>query len=95
MSDPVRVMVEQGKKRAVASAFDWPGWDRSARNGNDVLAVLESYRPRYAPVAELAGLGDAFAAAGELEVVERLDGTGMGDFYGTSRAGRPRPSTSR
>ena len=74
----------EGKKRAVASAFDWPGWDRSAKTGIDVLPVLESYRPRYAPVAALAGLGDAFAAAGELEVVERLPGTGMGDFYGTS-----------
>ena len=84
MADPIRVMVEQGKKRAVASAFDWPGWDRSAKNGIDVLPVLATYRPRYAPVAALAGLGDAFAAAGELEVVERLDGTGMGDFYGTS-----------
>jgi hypothetical protein len=84
MADPVRVMVEEGKKRAVASAFDWPGWDRSAKIGIDVLPVLESYRPRYAPVAALAGLGDAFAAAGELDVVERLPGSGMGDFYGTS-----------
>ena len=46
--------------------------------------VLESYRPRYAPVAELAGLGDAFAAAGDLDVVERLRRLGMSDFYGTS-----------
>jgi hypothetical protein len=84
MSEPIRVMVEEGKKRLVASAFDWPGWVRSARNGHDVLAVLAAYRPRYAPVAALAGFGDAFGAAGELEVVERLEGTGMGDFYGTS-----------
>jgi hypothetical protein len=34
-------MLEQGKKkRVVACAFDWPGWDRSARIGADVLAVL-------------------------------------------------------
>ena len=87
MSDiqPVRVMFEQGKKkRIVASAFDWPGWDRSAKFGADPLAVLETYRSRYAPVAALAGFADEFAAAGELEVVERLEGTGTTDFYGVS-----------
>src|SRR5690348_16643749 len=91
MVDPVRVMVEQGrKKRVVACAFDWPGWDRSARIGEDVLAILAAYRPRYAKVAELAGAGTEFAAAGEFEVVERLDGIGMTDFYGVSgRAAGP------
>ncbi len=85
MADPVRVMIEQGKKkRVVACAFDWPGWDRSARIGEDVLAVLAAYRPRYAKVAELAGFGAEFGATGELEVVERLEGIGMTDFYGLS-----------
>jgi hypothetical protein len=91
MVDPVRVMLEQGKKkRIVACAFDWPGWDRSARIGEDVLAVLAAYRPRYAKVAELAGVGAGFRATGEFEVVERLDGIGMTDFYGISgRAAGP------
>jgi hypothetical protein len=85
MADPVRVMLEQGKKkRLVACAFDWPGWDRSARIGEDVLAVLAAYRPRYAKVAELAGFGAEFGAKGEFEVVERLEGIGMTDFYGVS-----------
>jgi hypothetical protein len=88
MADRVRVMLEQGKKRrVVACAFDWPGWDRSARIGGDVLAVLAAYRPRYARVAELAGFGTEFAATGEFEVVERVDGIGMTDYYGVS--GRP------
>jgi hypothetical protein len=61
MGDPVRVMLEHGKKRrVVACAFDWPGWDRSARIGPDVIAVLVSYRPRYVRVAELAGFGAKF-----------------------------------
>lgn len=85
MSDPVRVMVEKGKKKkAVASAFDWPGWDRSAKSEDDAVAVLATYRQRYATVAQRAGLADEFGAAGELTVVERLDGTGMTDFYGVS-----------
>ena len=94
MADPVRVMVEEGKKRAVASAFDWPGWDRSAKIGIDVLPVLEAYRPRYAPVAALAGLGDAFAAAGELESSSGSPARGWATST-APRAGRPRPSTSR
>ena len=57
MADPVRVMLEHGKKElVVASAFDWPGWDRSARIGEDVLATLAAYRARYAEVAVRAGL---------------------------------------
>jgi hypothetical protein len=91
MADPVRVMLEQGKKkRVVACAFDWPGWDRSARIGEDVLAVLAVYRPRYAKVAELAGFGPEFRATGDFEVVEQVDGIGMTDYYGVSgRAATP------
>lgn len=78
-------MLEQGKKkRVVACAFDWPGWDRSARIGQDALAALAAYRPRYARVAELAGFGAQFDATDEFEVVERLDGIGMTDYYGVS-----------
>jgi hypothetical protein len=91
MADPVRVMLELGKKkRVVACAFDWPGWDRSARLGQDAVAVLAAYRPRYAKVAELAGLGSEFAAAGDFEVVEQVAGIGMTDYYGLSgRAATP------
>jgi hypothetical protein len=88
VADGVRVMLEQGRsKRIVACAFDWPGWDRSARTGQDVLAVLDGYRPRYAKVAELAGYGAEFGSLGGLEVVEQVAGIGMTDFYGVS--GRP------
>jgi hypothetical protein len=81
----VRVMVEQGKKkRVVACAFDWPGWDRSAKIGEDVLGVLDAYRPRYAKVAKTAGLGNEFMIAGKLAVIERVEGTGSTDFYGLS-----------
>ena len=88
MPEPIRVMVEQGKKRAVASAYDWPGWGRSAKGTSveaEALEVLGAYRARFAPVAERAGLGAEFAATGEIEVVERLAGTGMTDFYGVSQ----------
>src|SRR6476646_2324147 len=90
MSDPVRVMIERGKKKTVASAFDWPGWDRSAKSEEEALQVLATYRSRFARVAELAGLSNEFSSTGALEVVERLDGTGMTDFYGVSaKSARP------
>ncbi len=45
MNDPIRIMLEHGKKkRVVASAFDWPGWDRSTKLGGDVLVVLDARR---------------------------------------------------
>jgi hypothetical protein len=85
MDDTIRVMVELGKKKkAVASAFDWPGWDRSGKTEEEALQVLAAYRPRYAKVAKLAGLAREFRAAGDMAVVERLEGTGMTDFYGLS-----------
>lgn len=81
-------MLESGKKkRVVACAFDWPGWDRSARLGDDAVAVLEAYRPRFAKVAELAGYGEEFERLGHLDVVEEVEGIGMTDYYGVS--GRP------
>jgi hypothetical protein len=85
MDTAIRVMIERGKKkRVVACAFDWPGWDRSAKTEDAALQVLDAYRPRYAKVAALAGLASEFGAAGELTVVERRPGNGMTDYYGVS-----------
>jgi hypothetical protein len=83
-TSPIRVMIEQGNKKAVASAFDWPGWDRGGKSEDEALAVLTAYRPRYAKVAELAACGAAFRATGKLKVVEHVKGTGMTDFYALS-----------
>lgn len=85
MDDSIRVMVEVGKKkRVVACALDWSGWDRSAKTEEDALRILAAYRPRYANVAALAGLADGFGATGDFAVVERVEGNGMTDYYGVS-----------
>jgi hypothetical protein len=92
MAEPIRVMIERGRKKpvAVATAFDWPGWDRSGKSENEALQVLAAYRPRYAKIAKLAGLAGEFRAAGEMKVVERIEGVGMTDFYGLSyKSARP------
>jgi len=86
MAGTIRVMVERGRKKpvAVAAAFDWPGWDRSGKSEQGALTLLEAYRPRYAKIAELAGFAEEFRGAGQLAVVERIEGVGMTDFYGLS-----------
>ena len=88
---PVRTVIERGTKgkRSVAFGLDWAGWERGAKTPELAVETLESYRERYRPIAELAGLADEFDAAGRLEVVEDHTGTGSTDFWGISFA----PST--
>ena len=83
MIDTLRVILEIGKKRrVVAGAMDWPGLDRWGTSEDDALDRLSSYVPRYAGVAERAGLASAFARAREVEVVERVPGSSSTDFWG-------------
>jgi hypothetical protein len=83
MSDTLRVILEIGKKRkVVAAAMDWPGLDRWGTSEDDALAKLSSYLPRYAGVAERAGLATAFARTRDVEVVERVPGSSSTDFWG-------------
>jgi hypothetical protein len=74
------VVVEVGGKRVFACALDWPGWCRAGKDEEGALAALSAYVPRYAAVAERAGI--AFPARGgkRLEVVERLRGSASTDF---------------
>jgi hypothetical protein len=65
-------------------SLDWPGWSRGARTAELALETLESYRERYRPIADLAGMATEFAAAGPIEVVEDKVGTGSTDFWGIS-----------
>lgn len=83
---PVRTVIERGPKdkRSVAFAIDWPGWSRGAKSAELALATLEAYRVRYRPVAELAGMGGEFEAAGPLDILEERVGTGSTDFWGIS-----------
>jgi len=85
---PVRTVIQRGPKdkRAVAFGIDWPGWSRGARSAELAFETLESYRERYRPVAGIAGLTGEFDAAGPLEIVEDMVGTGSTDFWGISFA---------
>jgi len=85
---PVRTVVQHGPKdkRVAAIAIDWPGWSRGAKEPGTALELLQAYRDRYRPVADLAGLADEFDAAGPLELVEDHVGVGSTDFWGISFA---------
>ena len=83
MTDTLRAILEVGaKRRVVAGALDWPGLDRWGTSEDDALDRLSSYLPRYAGVAERAGMGSAFARARGVEVVERVPGSSSTDFWG-------------
>lgn len=88
MADELRVQVEVGPKgkRTVAVAPDWPGLERGAKTEEAAIERLQAYLPRYAPIAKLAGMTDAFAASTAVEVVEHYPGTGSTDFWGISFA---------
>jgi hypothetical protein len=83
---PVNSVLERGPKgkKTVAFAIDWPGWSRGAKTPELSLALLESYRERYRPIAIAAGLAEEFDATGPLEVIEDRVGTSSTDFWGIS-----------
>ena len=70
--------VERGTKKAFAWALDWPGWCRSGKDPELAQAALLAATPRYAVVAEAAGL--ALPDPIELEIVETVAGDGGTDF---------------
>src|SRR4051812_23132998 len=85
---PVRTVIERGPKakRSVAFGLDWPGWSRGAKSAELAVETLESYRGRYRPVTDLAGMAPEFDAAGPLEIIEDRVGPGSTDFWGISFA---------
>jgi hypothetical protein len=73
-------------KKVVATAWDWPGLERGGKTEEDAIQALEAYLPRYASVADRAGMGDEFRSQTAVTVVERYDGAGSTDFWGISFA---------
>src|SRR5207237_1226895 len=65
---------------------DWPGLERGAKTGDAAIERLQSYLPRYARVAKLAGMDAEFAAITSVDVVEHYPGSGSTDFWGISFA---------
>jgi hypothetical protein len=74
------VCLEEGKHRVFATALDWPGWCRAGRDAQKALEALATAAPRYAVVAQAAGVRFPLKLAEELDVVERLPGSASTDF---------------
>jgi hypothetical protein len=74
------VGIELGSKRVFACALDWPGWCRSGKTEEQALEALAAYAPRYAVVAEQAGIELPAGVGDGFEVVERVRGSGATDF---------------
>src|SRR5688572_6420866 len=81
-------MLEIGPKgkKIVAIAADWPGLERGAKTREAAVEHLLAYRPRYAPVAELAGMEPEFSGSANAAIVEEYPGVGSTDFWGISFA---------
>lgn len=79
-AEPTPVYLESGRKRVFACALDWPGWCRSGRDEATALGALAVAAPRYAVVAEEAGVAFPAETADAFEVVERLAGSATTDF---------------
>lgn len=88
MTAALRVMLEIGPKgkKVVAVAPDWPGLARGAKTREAAVDRLLAYLPRYAPVAALAGMDEAFAGLATADVVEEYPGVSSTDFWGISFA---------
>ncbi|GAA4449452.1 hypothetical protein [Phytohabitans houttuyneae] len=80
MAKPTVVDLEAGQKKVFVWAVDWPGWCRSARTEEQALAALADYQPRYAVVADKAGLRFPKTAGDTFEIRERLTGDGGTEF---------------
>jgi len=74
----IEVLVETGKRKTFASALDWPGWSRSARDIDGALEALADYADRFRPVAERAGL--RLPKRIDLVVAEQVAGDATTDF---------------
>lgn len=89
MADGIQIVIERGKKKAVAYAPSWPGLSRGASSIDGAIEKLASYADRYRGVAALAGLSGEFPSTPTFKIVEEVPGRGMTDFWGISFA----PST--
>jgi hypothetical protein len=74
----IAVYVETGAKRVFASAVEWPGWSRGAKDERAALQALAAYGSRYAEVVGPAPRGVADSSA--FSVVKRLKGNSGTDF---------------
>jgi len=79
--EPIKIFVEQGKKKTFAGAIEWPGWCRWGKDEQTALQSLVEYGPRYARVLDGTELDFAPPeVAAQFEVIERHPSNATTDF---------------
>jgi len=73
----------------VADAAEWPGLERGAKTEDLAIERIASYRSRYLPVAERAGMAADLTAQIDVDIIGRYPGVGSTDFWGISFAPSP------
>jgi hypothetical protein len=81
----IRIGQEVGAKKTFVWVIDWPGWCRAGKDPALARAVTLGYRPRYAAVAEAAGLVLPEPDDDEPEAAESVEG-GSGTDFGVPSA---------
>ncbi len=80
-SHRIEIGEETTARKAFAWAVDWPGWCRSGKDVALAHKALVACAPRYAMVAEIAGLTPLVTGAVvDLNVVESVPGDASTDF---------------
>jgi hypothetical protein len=80
MAQRIALSIEGAPKKSFATAVDWPGWSRAGRNEELAVSAIAAYAVRYAVVPELAGEPLDDPEHVDLEVVERIPGSGSTEF---------------
>ncbi len=80
MAGSIPVYLEIGQKRVFASALDWPGWTRAAKDEKTALETLAAYAPRYSAVPTAARIEFVAGAKPTFKIVERVRGNPTTDF---------------
>ena len=77
---PLRIYLEEGRRWVFACALDWPGWCRRGRSAELAMEALAACAPRYAVVAQRAGLPSWPGAPDGFTITERLTSKYGADF---------------
>ena len=83
--DRIEIGEEVGPKKTFVWALDWPGWCRGGKDVALAIDALIEHGPRYARVAEEAGLRLPDVADAELRTLESVKG-GTGTDFGVPSA---------
>jgi hypothetical protein len=89
VSDPIRIYLEVGSKRAFAVSLDWPGWARPGKTPEAAIETLLEAGARYRRTVGAAARGLKVPEnTSGLDIVQRVKGDATTDFGAPSKETR-------